>query len=88
MLACRLLLEIRKSADTTVRTAISTILFNPPWTGDETKENFDDDAHERPQEMVRFQGLGRRRAADGGEVNQDAEVGTDTNATVVEERRI
>ncbi|KAF6741883.1 hypothetical protein DFP72DRAFT_1054612 [Ephemerocybe angulata] len=88
MLACRLLLEIRKSADTSVRTAISTILFNPPWTGDETKENFDDDAHERPQEMVRFQGLGRRRAADGGEVNQDAEVGTDTNATVVEERRV
>ncbi|KAF6753806.1 hypothetical protein DFP72DRAFT_394369 [Ephemerocybe angulata] len=88
MLACRLLLEIRKSGDTTVRTAISTILFNPPWTGDETKENFDDDVHERPQEMVRFQGVGRRRVADGGGVNQDVEVGTDTNATVVEERRV
>ncbi|KAF6759306.1 hypothetical protein DFP72DRAFT_844566 [Ephemerocybe angulata] len=56
-LACWILLNIRRTNDVGVRMAVSSLLFDPPLSGEETRE--DDD---RPVEMVHYQGLGRRRA--------------------------
>ncbi|KAF6753904.1 hypothetical protein DFP72DRAFT_900840 [Ephemerocybe angulata] len=61
VLACQLLLNIRKASDPGVQTVVSTILFDPPVTNMGTRDEYEDSSSQ-PMEMAHFSGLGRRRA--------------------------
>ncbi|KAF6742442.1 hypothetical protein DFP72DRAFT_1105879 [Ephemerocybe angulata] len=83
VLACRLLVEIRKTEDPAVRTAISSILFDPPSPSENTEDSdYEPEINQVPREMVQFQGLGRRRAGEGGRADRDEEAGAGENPIV------
>ncbi|KAF6753856.1 hypothetical protein DFP72DRAFT_848787 [Ephemerocybe angulata] len=83
VLACRLLVEIRKTEDPAVRTAISSILFDPPSPSENTEDSdYEPEINQVPREMVQFQGLGRRRAGEGGRAGRDEEAGAGANPIV------
>ncbi|KAF6747392.1 hypothetical protein DFP72DRAFT_1149210 [Ephemerocybe angulata] len=83
VLACRLLVEIRKTEDPAVRTAISSILFDPPSPSENTEDSdYEPEINQVPREMVQFQGLGRRRAGEGGRAGRDEEAGAGENPIV------
>ncbi|KAF6755624.1 hypothetical protein DFP72DRAFT_1045381 [Ephemerocybe angulata] len=62
ILANRLLLNMWKTQDPDVRKSVSSILFDPPRPGEDSDDD-DEEFADRPIEMVRYKGLGRRRAA-------------------------
>ncbi|KAF5320599.1 hypothetical protein D9611_013731 [Ephemerocybe angulata] len=83
VLACRLLVEIRKTEDPAVRTAISSILFDPPSPSENTEDSdYEPEINQVPREMVQFHGLGRRRAGEGGRAGRDEEAGAGANPIV------
>ncbi|KAF6744804.1 hypothetical protein DFP72DRAFT_857107 [Ephemerocybe angulata] len=66
VLANRLLLNMWKTEDPDVRKTVSSILFDPPRPGEDSDDD-DEEFGDRPIEIVRYEGLGRRRApARGG----------------------
>ncbi|KAF6745201.1 hypothetical protein DFP72DRAFT_926693 [Ephemerocybe angulata] len=80
ILACRLLLNMRKSEDPGVQKSVSSLLFGPPVPGDNSEDNDDDEPTGIPLRPVRrYAGLGRQGDAKGGAARRDAEaeVGTD-----------
>ncbi|KAF6750037.1 hypothetical protein DFP72DRAFT_1048534 [Ephemerocybe angulata] len=62
ILANRLLLNMWKTQDPDVRKSVSSILFDPPRPGEDSDDD-DEEFADRPIEMMRYKGLGRRRAA-------------------------
>ncbi|KAF6741806.1 hypothetical protein DFP72DRAFT_1054672 [Ephemerocybe angulata] len=65
VLACRLLLNMRKSEDPGVCTAVSSLLFDPPsvTSGDSETGSSEDSTSDREGEVGHYAGLGRRRGA-------------------------
>ncbi|KAF6743336.1 hypothetical protein DFP72DRAFT_1178155 [Ephemerocybe angulata] len=61
ILANRLLLNMWRTQDPDVRKTVSSILFDPPRPGEDSDDD-DEEFADRPMEMVRYEGLGRRRA--------------------------
>ncbi|KAF6749995.1 hypothetical protein DFP72DRAFT_851971 [Ephemerocybe angulata] len=61
VLANRLLLNIWRTEDPEVRKSVSSILFDPPRPGEDSEDE-DEEFGDSPIEMVRYEGLGRRRA--------------------------
>ncbi|KAF6750000.1 hypothetical protein DFP72DRAFT_851976 [Ephemerocybe angulata] len=61
ILANRLLLNMWRTQDPEVRKTVSSILFDPPRPGEDSEDDEDEFA-DRPVELVRYEGLGRRRA--------------------------
>ncbi|KAF5320467.1 hypothetical protein D9611_010774 [Ephemerocybe angulata] len=75
VLACRLLLNMRKSEDPGVCTAVSSLLFDPPsvTSGDSETGSSDNSTSDRAGEVGHYAGLGRRRGA--GKEKEEIEVG-------------
>ncbi|KAF6746570.1 hypothetical protein DFP72DRAFT_1152253 [Ephemerocybe angulata] len=61
ILANRLLLNMWRTQDPEVRKTVSSILFDPPRPGEDSGDD-DEEFANRPIEMARYEGLGRRRA--------------------------
>ncbi|KAF6750038.1 hypothetical protein DFP72DRAFT_1072653 [Ephemerocybe angulata] len=61
VLANRLLLNMWRTQDPEVRKTVSSILFDPPHPGEDSEDD-DEEFRNRPIEMARYEGLGRRRA--------------------------
>ncbi|KAF6746654.1 hypothetical protein DFP72DRAFT_855189 [Ephemerocybe angulata] len=64
ILACRLLLNLRRSEDDGVRSrVVSTLVFDTPrqGTSDESEDYSDDEYGPQPVAMVQFSGIARRR---------------------------
>ncbi|KAF5331226.1 hypothetical protein D9611_013150 [Ephemerocybe angulata] len=79
ILACRLLLNMRKTEDPGVQKSVSSLLFGPPVPGDNSEDNDDDEpVGIRLRPVRRFAGLGRQGDVKGGTARRDAEaeVGT------------
>ncbi|KAF6756061.1 hypothetical protein DFP72DRAFT_1117460 [Ephemerocybe angulata] len=79
ILACRLLLNMRKTEDPSVQKSVSSLLFGAPVSGYNSEDN-DDDEHTGIQlrQVRRYAGLGRQGDAEDGTARRDAEaeVGT------------
>ncbi|KAF6748762.1 hypothetical protein DFP72DRAFT_915408 [Ephemerocybe angulata] len=60
-LANHLLLNMWKTEDPDVRKVVSSILFDPPRPGEDSEDD-DEEFVDRPIQMVRYDGIGRRRA--------------------------
>ncbi|KAF6755517.1 hypothetical protein DFP72DRAFT_1045352 [Ephemerocybe angulata] len=61
VLANRLLLNMWRTQDPEVRKTVSSLLFDPPRPGEDSDDD-DEEFGDRPVELVRYEGLGRRRA--------------------------
>ncbi|KAF6745187.1 hypothetical protein DFP72DRAFT_1091782 [Ephemerocybe angulata] len=71
ILACRLLLNMRKTGDPGVQKSISSLLFGPPVPGDNSEVNNDDEPTGIPLRAVqRFAGLRRQGDAKGGTASE------------------
>ncbi|KAF6755627.1 hypothetical protein DFP72DRAFT_1067435 [Ephemerocybe angulata] len=75
ILANRLLLNMWRTQDPEVRKTVSSILFDPPHPGEDSEDD-DEEFRDRPIEMVRYEGLGRRRA-----LGREETVGTPQGGT-------
>ncbi|KAF6757878.1 hypothetical protein DFP72DRAFT_889252 [Ephemerocybe angulata] len=77
VLACRLLLNMRKSEDPGVCTAVSSLLFDPPsvTSGDSETGSSNDSTSDRAGEVGHYAGLGRRRGA--GKEKEEIKVGVE-----------
>ncbi|KAF6743914.1 hypothetical protein DFP72DRAFT_931080 [Ephemerocybe angulata] len=74
ILACRLLLNMRKSEDPDVQKTVSSLLFGAPVPGDNSEDDDGDDPTGIPLEPARrYAGLGRQGDAKGGTARRDAE---------------
>ncbi|KAF5320436.1 hypothetical protein D9611_010738 [Ephemerocybe angulata] len=65
ILACRLLLNMQETVDEGVRTIITTLLFDPSNPTNESEDNID--SSNRPVEMKRYKGLGRKKDTEKAE---------------------
>ncbi|KAF6750164.1 hypothetical protein DFP72DRAFT_1173033 [Ephemerocybe angulata] len=78
VLACRLLLDIRKTEDPIVRTTVSSILFDPPLPGDDSLHT-DEELTARPS---------RRKAGKGRLYTNAEEAGERANAILEEGKQV
>ncbi|KAF6744085.1 hypothetical protein DFP72DRAFT_1095714 [Ephemerocybe angulata] len=78
ILACRLLLNMRKTEDPSVQKTVSSLLFGAPGPGDDSEDNDDEPTGISLGPVQRYAGLGRQGDAKGGMARRDAEaeVGT------------
>ncbi|KAF6743902.1 hypothetical protein DFP72DRAFT_931052 [Ephemerocybe angulata] len=74
ILACRLLLNMRKSEDPGVQKTVSSLLFGAPVPADDSEDDDDDEPTGISLGPVRrYAGLGRQGDAKGGMARRDAE---------------
>ncbi|KAF6743896.1 hypothetical protein DFP72DRAFT_1177452 [Ephemerocybe angulata] len=85
ILACRLLLNMRKTEDPGVQKSVSSLLFGAPRPGDNSEDEDDDDPTGIPVRPVqRYAGLGRQGDAKGGMARHDAEANVGAIASAEE----